>query len=902
MDRRSTRPTRRRHSLGIALVCAVTCASVAREGAAQTLVTAISDTLRGGVTVDGWGVAGSETSLSNGTFHLRLPMGSRVRRAVLVSATMAGTAMVPAGPAGNPRVVILGAGSSSTTRTLEGMPDFSVRSPTYGFFWGTWSTDVTMAVRALLATGGSAGGPLDVPVAERGDRSSMFPNYPFVLGHSLVVEYENDAAPLRNVVMYQGAANAGFMTTIPLPLPAPVANNCPASSPRSEPFAASLGIHFEWNVNEEDQPVRVNGMLVTSNAGGSDDSDSPSNAAMGIFSGLTTTGSFGGSDATSTLAVGAPVGLEGDNVLGAPMLPAGRRDDELYDFRPIIADGATSLTFAYSSSATQDDQMVGSLVIQTLARDMAGDADRDGHSDTTEGNCTVDTDMDGTPDYLDLDSDNDCLPDAREVGAARTAATMPGAPDANCTGSLTCDRTVGLCVCTRAAQCPSDAPICSPRSRSCVGCSSDTECAASYPSTPLCLMTGIRAGACVECRSDADCPMDRRTCVPTTGRCADGDADMDGLSDSTERRIGTDPMRADSDGDGIDDRAEVGDPMAPRNSDRDMLIDALDEDDDDDGILTREERTLDTSMGDDFDGDGVSSHLDTDSDGDGLLDRAEGVMDRDMDMRPDFLDPADDSDGDGVSNAIERGGCAGADGGADAGDGGAACVGSDRDTDMDGTPDFLDEDDDGDGIATAIERTLDPSMGDDFDMDGTPSYRDTDSDGDSVLDSVERGMDAMNPANSDRATDGPDFLDRDSDNDCAPDSDPREAGAARTDPRVPSMSASGNCSGATPMCDESTGMCVAAMMPDASSDAAPIEDVMLVADAGDDATSAMDSGRADSGVMDASVADAGGNVVSGAGACGCAVPGRSTGGRSSIVWLAVLSASVAVRARRRRER
>jgi len=91
---------------------------------------------------------------------------------------------------------------------------------------------------------------------------------PFGLGNTPGPGYGNPAPPLRNVVMYAGAANAGFMTAMPLPLPSPVANNCPPTSPRSEPFAASLGIHFEWNVGEEDQPVPVNGMTVPTPAGG----------------------------------------------------------------------------------------------------------------------------------------------------------------------------------------------------------------------------------------------------------------------------------------------------------------------------------------------------------------------------------------------------------------------------------------------------------------------------------------------------------------------------------------------------------------------------------------------------------------------------------------------------------
>jgi hypothetical protein len=346
----------------------------------------------------------------------------------------------------------------------------------------------------------------------------------------------------------------------------------------------------------------------------------------------------------------------------------------------------------------------------------------------------------------------------------------------------------------------------------------------------------------------------------------DRDSDGDGVPDAVESGMSPtmprdsdmdmrpDFLDVDDDGDSVDTADELGASgyTVPRNTDSsptmdagtaDMIPDWLDPDDDGDGIPTRVEVMLDASMGEDFDGDGEPSHREWDSDGDGLLDRAEGTMDRDGNMRPDFLDPSDDSDGDGVPNSVERGGCGGGvmpgegDGGgpsadasveagmADAGGadaemtdagaadasadgGGVRCVGNDRDTDGDGIPDFLDPDDDGDGIPTTVERSLDPSMNDDFDMDGVPSYRDLDSDGDSVPDATERGDDGAMPANTDTVMDGADFLDLDSDNDCVADRDMREAGAARTDRAMPSAMADSNCGGETPVCNTDVGRCV----------------------------------------------------------------------------------------------
>ena len=148
----------------------------------------------------------------------------------------------------------------------------------------------------------------------------------------------------------------------------------------------------------------------------------------------------------------------------------------------------------------------------------------------------------------------------------------------------------------------------------------------------------------------------------------DEDSDSDGLMDSVEKIIGTDPWKADTDGDGIGDLQEVHDFTVPLDHDKDGLIDALDADDDDDGIPTRYEMPDPNGDGNpvdarDSDKDGQPDYLDTDDDGDTVLTRYE----------------APDPNGDGNP--------------ADA-----------RDTDGDGKPDYLDADDDNDGSPTATEK------------------------------------------------------------------------------------------------------------------------------------------------------------------------------------------------------
>ena len=111
------------------------------------------------------------------------------------------------------------------------------------------------------------------------------------------------------------------------------------------------------------------------------------------------------------------------------------------------------------------------------------------------------------------------------------------------------------------------------------------------------------------------------------------DTDDDALSDALEageNKIGTDPLNPDTDKDGISDGSEVGsEPSKPMDTDKDGTIDALDEDDDNDGIPSATEIQLSSDpLNPDSDGDGVSDsdelgdnpNLPKDSDGDGIID------------------------------------------------------------------------------------------------------------------------------------------------------------------------------------------------------------------------------------------------------------------------------------------
>ena len=97
-------------------------------------------------------------------------------------------------------------------------------------------------------------------------------------------------------------------------------------------------------------------------------------------------------------------------------------------------------------------------------------------------------------------------------------------------------------------------------------------------------------------------------------------------------------------------------PATPVDTDKDGKTDALDTDDDNDGVLTKNENyNGGTPLDDDTDGDKIPDYLDTDDDGDGKLSAAESndpnkdgsptdAEDSDGDRIPDYLD-MDDTDG-----------------------------------------------------------------------------------------------------------------------------------------------------------------------------------------------------------------------------------------------------------------
>lgn len=207
--------------------------------------------------------------------------------------------------------------------------------------------------------------------------------------------------------------------------------------------------------------------------------------------------------------------------------------------------------------------------------------------------------------------------------------------------------------------------------------------------------------------------------MPKLSANIDIDSDGDGLTDKIEKSLGTNSKSIDSDGDGFSDRKEVGsNVLSARDTDNDGVIDALDNDDDNDGLSTKLEVLLATSA------------YAADSDNDGLSDRHE------VGSNP--LEPID-SDNDGLINAVDY----------DDDDDGLATRSEQADPNSDGNPiDAIDTDND--GLADYLDANTDIDRDDDgltneFEeiLGSNPDNADTDGDG--ILDSEEVGGDHSRP-------------------------------------------------------------------------------------------------------------------------------------------------------------
>jgi cysteine-rich repeat protein len=234
----------------------------------------------------------------------------------------------------------------------------------------------------------------------------------------------------------------------------------------------------------------------------------------------------------------------------------------------------------------------------------------------------------------------------------------------------------------------------------------------------------------------------------------DDDSDGDGLTEAEEADLGTDPLDADTDDDGISDKQEINGtgPLVPWGP-----TDPLDPDTDDDGLRDGTEIGVvttppdtDASYQPDTDPSSTTDPLDDDSDDDGILDGAEDGNGNGA-VGPNEPDPnSRDSDADGLLDGLEAGLTEPMGMGTDMAvfqadtDPSTTTSPVDRDTDTGGIPDGAED--------ANLNGRVDPGERD-------PNVRaDDDSDGDGIPDADELA-DGTDPFSTDSDNDGIDDID-----------------------------------------------------------------------------------------------------------------------------------------------
>lgn len=406
-------------------------------------------------------------------------------------------------------------------------------------------------------------------------------------------------------------------------------------------------------------------------------------------------------------------------------------------------------TFDVDQTAGSDDDGDG------IDNTFDSDSDGNGLDDFIESNpyLNTDTDGDGNPDSHDLDSDNDGITNPYEYGQTvdPTTGQLNGFIDANNNGWNDAQETVGITPPDSDSDPFSLADFvdldsdddgipdnieAQTRSTYIAPSGLDTDGDglddAYDPNNGGTLITPVNTDAAgnddfLEADSDADGVNDN-----IEGANSDsnqyGDWDTNTNNDPTDE-TGWD---ADVDEDGIFDLFDnnnglgtaniTGSSSTVQDTDVDGTWDFQDTDDDGDGALTSAEANTPISDpggiipdylygNQDEDGDGVNNDTDTDADNDGLTNVNESGNTG--------IDPSGDIDGDGLYNY------------------------QDNDIDGDGIANISDTDGDGNGTnTTSFTDSNGDSVIDQFDkdLDGRPDYRDLDSDNDGIPDLVEIGQ------------------------------------------------------------------------------------------------------------------------------------------------------------------
>lgn len=255
----------------------------------------------GNWSIDGWGTGNPANGVS-----ASVPTGSTVVKAFLYSSTW---------DASTPTVVFDGTTISGASWTAGGITGGSLQA---------YRADVTAQVAAKI---GSGSGSLFNFTLNEGSGSSA------IDGEVLAVVYSNPTEQNRTIAFLDGfSATTGDSTALNL---ANALTTAQLTDPNFEALM-SLGIGFGYQGDSQYSTVRVNGTLLTSSAGGSDD-------GADANGGLITVGGLGDSITNPASASAQPPAV------------GTRYDDELYSLKPLLSAGLTTITINTLNPSNNDN-------------------------------------------------------------------------------------------------------------------------------------------------------------------------------------------------------------------------------------------------------------------------------------------------------------------------------------------------------------------------------------------------------------------------------------------------------------------------------------------------------------------------------------------------------------------
>lgn len=277
--------------------------------ASATLNSAGTFTGNVGVSVDGIG----SNRAAVGEVQAQIPVGATILKAYLYSA---GTPFPYFDDSPRTLAAYNSAGITLAGATIDNFDTMvgaiSTPRPDIGR-WFTARADVTTLVQSLTA--GAVTSSFSWAVTE----GSL---NPFIDGEVLAIVYSHASLPEGSVALLDGGQNTGGETSF-------VTFGAPLTDPSAPGFAAQLGLGISFSCCDQQSTVRVNGGLLTTTAGNLDDGLDAQDGS------LITVGGIGDNPA---------------NNLGYD------DDDELYDLRPFLKTGDTTLSI-FTVNGTADDNI-----------------------------------------------------------------------------------------------------------------------------------------------------------------------------------------------------------------------------------------------------------------------------------------------------------------------------------------------------------------------------------------------------------------------------------------------------------------------------------------------------------------------------------------------------------------